>query len=194
MTALVWREANWLGKPTLKCPFDLWIYQELLYELRPDVIIETGTFLGGSALYLASVCELIDQGRVISIDNKTYADQPTHTRLRYLHGSSVASETVAAIQRQVQPGDVVMVILDSDHSKAHVLREMQIYSQLVTLGSYLIVEDTNINGHPVWPDFGPGPMEAVETFLKGDDRFMIDRAREKFYLTFNPGGYLKKVK
>lgn len=87
-----------------------------------------------------------------------------------------------------------MVILDSDHSKVHVLNELRIYSKLVTKGNYLIVEDTCINGHPVCQGFGPGPMEAVEEFLKENQDFVVDRTREKFYLTFNPKGGLRRIK
>ena len=86
-----------------------------------------------------------------------------------------------------------MVILDSDHTRDHVLRELELYAPLVTPGSYLVVEDTNINGHPVAPEFGPGPMEAVEAFLETTDEFEVDRAREKLMLTFNPSGYLRRV-
>ena len=86
-----------------------------------------------------------------------------------------------------------MVSLDSDHSKDHVLVEMRAYAGLVTVGNYMVVEDTNLNGNPVWPEFGPGPKQAVEEFLSDNPCFLIDRGREKFYLTFNPGGYLKKI-
>jgi len=86
-----------------------------------------------------------------------------------------------------------IVILDSDHGKEHVLDELRIYSRFVSRDSYLIVEDTNLNGHPVNPDFGPGPMEAVQDFLKNNDQFIIDKSREKFYLTFSPGGFLRRV-
>ena len=91
-------------------------------------------------------------------------------------------------------GNHLLVLLDSDHSREHVLDELRAYSPLVTPGSYVIVEDTNLNGHPVWPDFGPGPMEAVDIFLSESDDFVIDTSREKFYLTWNPRGYLKRVK
>jgi cephalosporin hydroxylase len=85
-----------------------------------------------------------------------------------------------------------MVILDSDHSRDHVLGELRIYGKMVTRGQYLIVEDTNINGHPALPEFGPGPMEALDLYLKEDDAFEIDPSREKFYMTFNPRGYLRR--
>ena len=86
----------------------------------------------------------------------------------------------------------VIVILDSDHSYAHVLEELRLYAPLVTSGSYLVVEDTNVNGHPVDPDHGPGPMEAVLDFLRESDEFAVDESREKFLLTFNPHGFLRK--
>ena len=85
-----------------------------------------------------------------------------------------------------------MVVLDSDHTKGHVLEELRRYAPLVSPTSYLVVEDTNINGHPVLPEFGPGPLEAIEEFLRGSDDFFVDRTREKYFLTFNPGGYLAK--
>ena len=87
----------------------------------------------------------------------------------------------------------VLVILDSDHSKAHVLKELQLYSKLVSKGSFLIVEDTNINGNPVYVEHGAGPMEAVQEFMKGNHDFKIDKSCEKYYLTFNPSGYLKRI-
>jgi cephalosporin hydroxylase len=93
----------------------------------------------------------------------------------------------------VAGADTVLVLLDSDHAKDHVLREIGVYGTLVTPGSYLVVEDTNVNGHPVEPEFGPGPMEAVEEFLRERRDFVVDETREKFYLTFNPRGYLRKV-
>lgn len=189
-----WGRTFWLGIPTLKCPLDLWIYQEMIQELRPDVVIESGTAYGGSALFLACICDMINYGRVITIDIEEKPNRPNHKRINYILGSSTSAEVADYIVKQVCQQDKVMVILDSDHRKEHVLNELNLYSRLVSVGSYIIVEDTNVNGHPVEPEFGPGPGEAVEAFLKANNEFKIDRSREKFYMTFNPGGYLKRVR
>jgi len=110
-----------------------------------------------------------------------------------LLGDSTSREIVETLRAMIGERDKVMVALDSDHHKEHVLAELLIYSKFVTKGCYIVVEDTNIGGHPVASDYGPGPMEAVEEFLKTNRNFMIDREREKFYLTFNPSGYLKRM-
>jgi cephalosporin hydroxylase len=187
-----WSNTFWLGTQAQKCPLDLWIYQEILHELRPALIVETGTASGGSALFLASVCDLLDHGSIVTIDIVDRPERPTHERITYLRGSSVSAEIRARVEELARDSAPVMVILDSNHERDHVLQELRIYSPLVTPGSYLIVEDTNVNGHPVSPDFGPGPMEAVDEFLRDSDEFTADRTREKLYLTFNPGGYLQK--
>ncbi|MBW2086112.1 MAG: class I SAM-dependent methyltransferase, partial [Deltaproteobacteria bacterium] len=188
-----WVDTFWLGVPILKCPLDLWIYQEIIFEKRPDVIIESGTASGGSALFLASMCDLVNNGKVITIDIEDRKDRPQHERIVYLLGSSISKEIVSQVKGLISDKDKVMVILDSDHHKEHVLNEIRIYHKLLTKGNYLIVEDTNINNHPVYPEFGPGPMEAVEEFLKENREFVADKNREKFYLTFNPKGYLIKI-
>ena len=92
----------------------------------------------------------------------------------------------------IDVGQVVLVILDSDHNMPHVLKEMEIYSEFVTKGSYMIVEDSNVNGHPIMPNWGPGPFEAIQRFLEENNSFEVDKNREKFYMSFNPNGYLKK--
>jgi len=190
----IWRNTYWLGVETLKCPLDLWVYQEILFELRPRFIIECGTAAGGSALFLASMCDLLEGGEVITIDIEERAKRPSHPRIKYLRGSSVDQEIVGKLKEIIKDAGPVMVILDSDHRKEHVLNELRIYSEMVTDGNYLIVEDTNINGHPVFQHHGPGPMEAVEQFLQETDLFVADREREKFFITFNPKGYLRKLK
>jgi cephalosporin hydroxylase len=187
----VWLATFWMGRNVYKCPTDLWIYQELLHLVRPDLIVETGTAHGGSALYLASMCDLIGDGRVVTIDVLAQDDLPEHPRIRYLNGSSVSDAVLAQVHDEAAGAERVMVILDSDHSRDHVLAELRAYAPLVSEGSYMIVEDT-IAGQ-VDPDHGPGPDEAIERFLKETDAFAVDEVCEKFMLTFQPGGYLKRV-
>jgi cephalosporin hydroxylase len=188
-----WMNTYWRGVPVWKCPLDLWIYQEIIYETKPDVIVEAGTKAGGSAYFFASLLELMQHGRVLTIDIEDQPEKPLHERITYLKGSSTSQETIQTVRSLIRDRERVMVSLDSDHTKAHVLAEMRAYADLVTVGNYLVVEDTNLNGHPVWPEFGPGPKEAVEEFLQENSHFVRDLGREKFCLTFNPGGYLKKV-
>jgi cephalosporin hydroxylase len=187
-----WRDTYFLGVPLRKNPLDLWIYQELLAELRPDLIIETGTLFGGSAFYLASVCDLLGHGAVVTVDIKERPGRPDHPRITYLTGSSVSSEILDDVVRRAKESDTVLVVLDSDHRRDHVLNELRAYGPMVTPGSYVVVEDTIVNGHPVWRDFGPGPMEAVDAFLAEAPEFEVDKAREKLLLSANLGGYLRR--
>jgi cephalosporin hydroxylase len=186
----VWWETQWLGRITCKCPLDLWIYQEILFRTRPDVIIETGTFHGGSALYLASLCDLIGTGRVVTIDIRQWGRRREHPRIRYLRGSSTDPEIVDQVKAEIADAERVMAILDSDHHKDHVLDELQAYGPLVTEDCYMVVEDTTtgqmISGFP-------GPAEAIEEFLESEKSFVVDRGCEKFLMTFNPGGYLRRA-
>jgi cephalosporin hydroxylase len=181
---------SWLGHEVVKAPQDLWIYQELLVRTRPDVIVETGTYKGGSALFLATILDHIGQGRVVTIDIEPWPGRPEHPRITYITGSSTDPAVVADITRLAHGR--VMVILDSDHHVDHVYAELVAYSPLVRVGDYLIVEDTNINGHPTRADFGPGPMEALEKFLAGSDEFVIDAQCERFLLTMQPRGFLRR--
>lgn len=189
----IWQKTNWLGVPALKLPTDLWIYQEILYDVKPDIVIETGTMYGGSALFLASICDIINKGSIVSIDINRKDNFPEHERIKYITGSSIDEEIANQVKDMIKPNDKVLVILDSEHNKNHVLEEMDLYHKLVTKNSYLIVEDTAINGHPIEPTFGEGPMEAVKEFLKTHNEFKIDKDKEKFLLTWNPNGYLKKT-
>ena len=189
----VYRRTFWRGVETQKCPLDMWIYQEILHEKRPDVIVETGTFSGGSAYYMASLFDIFGGGRIITVDLEPQPNLPVHPRITYVSGmSSTAPEAVSKVKSMIRPGESVMVILDSDHSRNHVLDELRIYAPMVTPDQYLIVEDTNVNGHPALPTFGPGPMEALDAYLLEDGSFEIDAGREKFFMTFNPRGYLKR--
>lgn len=188
-----WMYSQWRGVPIMKTPPDLIMMAELVYRLRPGVIIETGTQTGGSALFWADLCELNQFGMVLSIDIQERPGLPQHHRIRYHVGSSVDDATLERCRLLCAESKAILVDLDSDHSKDHVLREMELYGPLVTKGSYLIVEDTNINGHPVAPEFGPGPWEAVREFLSKHPEFQQDRECERYGVTFHPGGWLRRI-
>jgi cephalosporin hydroxylase len=135
-------------------------------------------------------------GQIITIDVDAMPDMPQHKRITYLSGSSISNQVVEKVRELTKDKNTVMVILDSDHSKDHVLKELELYNGFVTKDSYLVVEDSNLNGHPVYSGFGqgPGPMEALEEFLPKHPEFVVDKTKEKFLMTFNPNGYLKKIK
>jgi cephalosporin hydroxylase len=189
-----WKDTWYRGVRTYKCPTDMWIYMELIDSLEPGLVIETGTYRGGSALYIADRLETIGAGNVVTVDVNEPPHPPQHPRLTYLTGSSSDPEIVAKIASMIPEGSPVLVILDSDHSRDHVYAELEAYAPLVPIGSYLIVEDTNVNGHPAAPDFGPGPMEAMWDFMATDPGFEVDAHCERYFLTQNPSGYLKRVR
>jgi len=189
-----YNKVYWLGASASKCPFDLFIYQEILYDIKPDIIIECGTAQGGTTYFLATVCDLIGKGKIISMDIEDNPKKPIHKRIKYITGSSTDEGVFNLIKSSIKPSDIVLVILDSAHNKEHVLKELNMYNSLVTKGSYLIVEDSNLNGNPIFPTYGPGPKEAIDEFMKENNDFAADKEKEKFFLTFNPNGYLKKIK
>jgi len=197
----IYENTHWMGVRVRKNALDLWIYQEILFEVKPDIIIESGTAYGGSALFLAHLCDILGKGHIISIDIRSKKNLPQHKRITYMIGNSISIEVAEAVEKIVSQikdsGNsnlITMVILDSDHSKKHVLQEMNFYNKYVSVGSYLIVEDTNINGHPVFEEFGPGPYEAVEEFMRANPDFIIDKSREKYFVSFNPNGFLKRIR
>jgi cephalosporin hydroxylase len=191
-TGPIYKHTYWMGVPCEKCPLDLWIYQEILAEVRPDLIIETGTRFGGSALFMAHMLDILGKGEIITIDIDDTIARPSHPRITYVHGSSSDAQLIESLLAG-RHNEVRLVILDSDHSKAHVDQELDLLAGQVSVGSYLIVEDTNINGHPTFAAFGPGPYESVEQFLETHPEFVVDLSREKFLLTFNPRGFLRRV-
>ncbi len=190
----------YFGIPMAKNPCDVWMYQELIDRVKPRVIIETGTWYGGSAQFLANTCLSagVSDPLVITIDVAPMVREIGHPQVLQLINSSIVSEVFARCVKEIEkrPGPA-MVILDADHRKEYVLAEMKMYALLVTEGSYLIVEDTNVNGHPVYPEHGPGPMEAVQDFFEPASpfysQFVIDHECEKYGLTFNPSGYLRRI-
>lgn len=189
-----WDGTRFLGAKIWKNPLDLWLYQEMFHDLRPDVVIEAGTMWGGSAFYMASLFDLMGCGRVITIDTVVQKGRPEHARVTYLKGSSADPAIAAQVDALVEPGEKVMVILDSDHSRDHVAAELELWSSRVPVGSYLIVEDSNINGHPVAVGAGPGPMEALNAFVKRHPEFVVDESKHKFFVTFNPRGFLSRIR
>ena len=188
---------TFLGVRCIKNPFDLWIYQELIYKIRPDLIVETGSFEGGSALYLSAIQQIcLGQGTVITIDLRPEWPPSVvgNPHIVTVEGDSTSQEVLDGVAECRRNSKTCMVILDSDHQKGHVLKEMSLYGPFVTEGSYLIVEDGNINGHPVWEGYGPGPLEAIEAFLPHHPEFEPDQDLEqKFLFTFAVKGFLRRV-
>ena len=194
----VWKRMHYRGVRILKFPSDLWNYQELISERRIEWVIETGTRHGGSALYFADLLQLNGaRGRVISIDIDKSANQVgSHPRIEFLIGDSGAPELAARVAASLPAERAsLFMILGADHSKAHVLRELAAWLPVLRRGDYLVVEDGCVNGHPLRPDFGPGPFEAIEEFCAAHPAaFERDTAREgKFGFTFAPRGYLIKT-
>lgn len=192
-----WDTMTWLGVKTLKSPSDMWNYQEIIFSLNPTIIIEFGTRHGGSALFWSSLADrLPHKPRVLSVDvdwDTIHEKTKRDPNIEIMIASSSSPEVGERIRklREENPGPV-FIILDSDHSKDHVLGELLLLHPLLQAGDYVIVEDTNINGHPVLPDWGPGPYEALEEYLVlYPDDFVNDIEREtKFGFTFAPRGFL----
>ena len=187
-------QISWLGHQTGKTPLDLWLYQEIIVKKKPDLIIETGTHWGGSAVFLSTICNILGIGEVLSIDLYPKKNLPKVDKLKYLHGSSIDGEIIKKVKEKCENKNNVMVILDSNHETSHVLEELRLYSEFISKNGYLIVEDTFLNGHPSHKSFGSGPYEAVELFLKENNKFEIDKALEKFLFTLNYNGFLRRVK
>lgn len=185
----VWRSMTWLGVPILKTPCDLWVYQELIVAKRPDVIVETGTAEGGSALFFASLCDLIGHGEVITVDLRIHEKIVGHPRATYIEGNSVSPETIIKV-REVCAGRTGMVILDSLHSSAHVAAELAAYATLVAPGGHLIVEDCSGSEKRDRRD----PLAPViDRFLAEHGDFRRDRSCERFGMTFCRGGFLQRA-
>jgi cephalosporin hydroxylase len=181
------------GIPTLKNPSDFWIYQEILWDTQPEVIIEIGNFFGGSALALAHACDALGKGRIIGVDTTHENVHPrvkAHPRITFITGD--ACNMYPAVVQMLQGAKEVMVIEDSAHTYENTLNVLETYSQLISTGKYFIVED-GICHHGL--DIGPqpGPYEAAEAFVARNKSFAVDRTREGYCITWNPKGYLKKV-
>lgn len=200
---------KWLGRPIIQYPQDMIAVQEIIWDVKPELIIETGIAHGGSLIFYASILELIGgKGKVLGIDidirahNRVEIEKHAmHKRIDMIEGSSVSGTICDRVENFVKNKKTVMVILDSNHTHEHVLAELNFYSQFVTPGSYLVVMDTVIEDMPenAFPNRpwgrGNNPKTAVLEFLKQNDRFVIDKSIErKLVLTVAPDGYLRCIK
>jgi len=186
---------QWLGKPILQNMIDLWTIQETIYELKPALIIETGTNLGGSSFFYAQLFDLMaTNGRVVTIDVEKLHDL-NHPRVRYVIGDSTSSAIVDTVRQMAAAcGGPVFVILDSDHSEQHVARELELYAPLATPGSYVLVQDGTVDTVGHFKELRPGPLPAIHAFLARHPEFTIDRERcDRFLITHHPDGWLRRT-
>lgn len=197
-TSNVHSNTRWMGIRTQQNACDLWSIQEIICEVKPDFVIETGTYKGGGTLFLATVLKSVNPlGKIITVDIKSQIEAVSQLDLfresvEFINGDSVSEEVIHRIADRVK-NSRSMVFLDSDHHQQHVLKELRLYSRFVSPGSDLIVHDTSHNGNPLKTNYGKGPMEAVAEFLEENENFVSDRSREKFLLTFMPKGFLKRI-
>ena len=189
---------DWMGVPTRKMITDVWVYQEIIFETKPDMIIEIGSFYGGSTLFLAQMLDLIGAGEVVSIDISHEYFKPEHHRITKITGDC-SNITVLDQVKQLIKNKKVMVIHDGDHRSDSVLRDLKLYMDFVSSGFYLIVEDgacdiLNRQYSKLANAYDDGgPLKATRVFLKEfGEKFEIDERRERFILTTNPKGYLRR--
>lgn len=185
---------QWMGKHCWQNIMDLWVLQEVVYEVKPELIIETGTNKAGSTFFYANLFDLMGQGRVVSIDIDR-RHKHTHPRIEFMIGDTVAPETLAKVRKIVESvKGPILVILDSDHSEQHVLKEMEAYAPFVTPNSYFWVQDGVIDTHIMWCRMRPGPLPAIKKFLKTHLNFQVDHEKcQRFVITTHPLGWLKRT-
>lgn len=202
--SILGKQCFWMGHRAMKNPMDAWIYQEIVYEVRPDYIIEIGNANGGTTLFLANICDLLNHGQVIGLDIDHGKFGVSHPRIELLTGECSSSQIVEAVQCKVA-GKKALVIHDAEHTRDAVSRDLRLYSPLVSVGSYFIVEDSfeGIRGFNSRCGERPGvfsirnpdsPLQAIECFIRENKNFIIDRSRERYILTSNYKGYLKRIR
>jgi cephalosporin hydroxylase len=186
-------QVKWLGHPIWQNILDLWTIQETICEVQPGLLIECGTNRGGSALFYAHLFDLLGRGRVLTIDVESM-HQLSHPRIRFLIGSSVDQAVVRIVHEEAaQAAAPILVILDSNHAADHVYREMELYGQLVTPGSYLLVQDGIMDLMDMLRGPGPGPLVAIQKFLPQHPEFEVDREKcGRFLITHHPMGWLRR--
>ena len=192
---VVYDHCTWMGLTALKNPLDAWIYQEILHEVRPDVVVEIGSAAGGGTLYLAHLLDILGSGLVVSVDLDRTDFAAEHERIITVTGHSSAPETLASVGAHCA-GKRVVVIHDADHRKDQVLDDLLSYSALVSVGSYLIVEDGIVDlfrPHELLGVAYDGPLAATQEFLRRNPNFEVDRTRERYIMTYNPRGFLRRI-
>jgi cephalosporin hydroxylase len=195
-TDIVFDQCTWMGVKALKNPLDAWIYQEIIYEVKPDVIVELGSMWGGSTLYLANLLDLLGHGQVVSVDINRERFSAKHERFVLITGSTTDPEVIAKV-RALCEGRRALFIHDAAHDKPTVLADLRTYSNLVSVGSYFIVEDgfgdLFTPGTPIGMG-EDGPLPAIEEFTREHPEFVVDKSRERYLLTTNPLGFLKRTR
>jgi cephalosporin hydroxylase len=203
---------TWMGRPIIQLPEDMIRIQELIWRLKPDVVIETGVAHGGSLVFYASLFQAMGRGRAIGVDieirphnREAIEAHPLAHRILLIEGSSTDPATVAEVQANIWPGETVLVILDSNHSRAHVERELALYAPCVTPGSYIVVCDgimAQVAGAPrTAPDWAwNNPLPAIDAFLAGNRDFVAEEPRFPFNegmvrnrVTYWPNAFLRRV-
>jgi cephalosporin hydroxylase len=192
---IVLDKCYWMGTLALKNPLDAWIYQEIIYDVKPDVIIEIGSAWGGSTMYFANLLDILGKGIVISIDIDRTIYKVKHDRIIAITGNSSSPEVIG------KTGDIcrrksVLAIHDGDHHKEQVLKDLRNYCNFVSVNSYFIVEDSIVDLFKPGDGIGQlyeGPLKAVEQFVNENPDFVVDRERERYILTYNPKGFLRRI-
>jgi cephalosporin hydroxylase len=186
-------DLTWLGHRIWQNPLDLWSLQEAVAEIKPAVLLETGSNRGGSALFYAHLFDLMGHGRVVTVDIESMHSLE-HPRVSFLIGGSVDEHILAQMREAAEEADgPVMVVLDSDHAANHVLAELRAYAPLVTSGSLLLVQDGVIDTLPLFSAFRPGPLAAIDAFLAEAPDFDVDtRYDRRFLISYHPSGWLRR--
>ncbi len=200
---------SWMGRPIIQYPQDMIAMQEIIWRIKPDLIIETGIAHGGSLIYYASLLELIGSGEVLGIDidirehnRKEIESHPMFKRIKMIQGSSIDETTINQVKEYAEGKNKIIVVLDSNHTHDHVIKELKLYSPLVSLNSYIVVFDTIVEDLPEgyfsqarpW-GIGNNPKTAAQEFLKNNEDFIVDKTIDnKLLISVAPSGYLKRIK
>ena len=202
----LYHEIDWLGVPVIQTPEDLVLMQELIFKVQPDFVIETGIAHGGGLIFYASVMELLGKGRVIGVDieirehnRKAIEAHTLFKRIEIIEGDSTAEAIIQEIRRRIPNNSQVIVCLDSDHTRPHVLKELELYKSFIIPGGYIVVFDTiiaklteQVTG--VEQYIGNSPKEAIDEFLQKNNNFEIDKDFNKLFVSWSPNGYLKRIR